>query len=214
MAARAWNPPVPPVTQGLKRDVLAQLTPLFPTMAGSLAAVALFAFLAVKRRDLRLSFAAFLSVPVLALTVNFGALQAYAETRSARGLAAAIAASLPAGAELACLRCLPNGLPFYRQNVLTVVSDSGREFTSNYVLFALASGQAWPEHLVPTAGLDLWLATRTRPVYLLARQEHAAELEAVAGRQGLAAAAVGSGYRAVLIPAPSSNPSRGIPAMP
>jgi hypothetical protein len=137
------------------------------------------------------------------VTADFEFLPRLAATRSGRSLAEALPKSLPPDTELACLQCLPHGLPFYRRQLVTVVSDTGKELTSNYVLFALASGKPWPERIVPYRSRDLWLAGRRHPVLLLARKEQAAELEALAGRHGLATTEVSLGYRAVLFPAPT-----------
>ena len=41
----------------------------------------------------------------------------------------------------------------------------------------------WPANLVPVADLNQWLAARKQPVFLLARQEDRARLEAIAANQ-------------------------------
>ena len=204
MGALVWQPEAMHALVGrlqFKPGVYEQVSPAFPAVVLSLASIALLAAWAWKSGDPRLGWVAFLSVPILAGSGNFDLLARIAETKSGRGLARALAASLPEGTKLACYQCLPNGLPFYRSQLLTVISDDGRELTSNYVLFALASGQPRPEHIVRKADWEAWLARQSAPVYLLAEAHRAAELEALARHHGLVTEAVNSSYRAVLFPA-------------
>jgi 4-amino-4-deoxy-L-arabinose transferase-like glycosyltransferase len=206
MAVIALHPDLLERRLRFPHEIFERFVPLFPMVAWSLAGVALLTAVAWKFRDLRLSFAAFLVAPLLPITADFELLPRFAEARSGHSLAEALPKSLPPDTKLACLRCLPNGLPFYRRQLLTVLSDDGKELTSNYVLFSLASGKPWPERIVPFQQRDLWLAGRTHPVYLMARKEQSAELEALAGRHGLATTEVNASYRAVLFPAPASAP--------
>ncbi len=177
--------------------------PGFPAVALSLTSVALLAAQARRSRNIRWAFAAFLSVPLLLISVDFELLSLYAESRSARHLAEMIPHGLPFGTELACLKCLPNGLPFYLEQLVTVISDDGKELTSNYVLFSLASGKTWPERIVPMAHLDRWLAGRSHPIFLIAGRRHWTELDAIAVRHRVASQELGPGYRAILLPAPA-----------
>jgi 4-amino-4-deoxy-L-arabinose transferase-like glycosyltransferase len=176
--------------------------PRLPMLALSLGLMAALAAAALARRDLRLAFGAFLSVPVLLILLNFQLFATFAELRSGKSLAERIAARWPPATPLACLNCLPNGLPFYLGREITVVTDSGREFTSNYVLHTLASGQPRPRTLLPPAELDAWLQRQTRPLLLLARGAERQVLDAKARALGLASTELDRDFRAVLIPAP------------
>ena len=178
--------------------------PTLPPLALSLGGVAALAGLARWTRDTRIAFAAFLSLPLLLVTVNFDLLTLYAQTRSSRDLAQSIPA-LPPDTEIACLRCLPNGLPFYLKRLVTVVSDDGGELTSNYVLFTLNSSRTWPERIVPQAQMDQWLANRDHPIYLLAKERDLAQLRSVAESHGVPLADLGSNYWAALLPVPGKN---------
>jgi 4-amino-4-deoxy-L-arabinose transferase-like glycosyltransferase len=186
---------------GLKRRTVEFLQPGLSTMVVSLGVVAALAAFAWRRRDSRVAFAAFLSLPALVVTLNFGLLADYADSRSARRLAAHMP-ELPAEVEIACLDCLPNGLPFYLKRLITVISDEGRQFTSNYVLFSLKSGKPWPERVVPLAQRDAWLAGRDHPVFLMARGDDVEQLDTIAERHGASQIELGFGYWGVLLEPP------------
>ena len=179
--------------------------PTFLPMAITFGIVALLAVLALWTRNTRLVFAAFMSFPLLLLTVNFDLLALYAQTRSSRNLAEQIPAMLPPTTELACLECLPHGLPFYLKRLVTVLSHEGKELSSNYVLFTLNSGRPWPEGVVPGALWHHWLATRTHPVFLLAKKSHLVLLKEIALERGVEVVDLGSNYWAALLPTPAGN---------
>jgi 4-amino-4-deoxy-L-arabinose transferase-like glycosyltransferase len=183
----------------LSRPIFEHYAPLLPMAALSLALAAALAGVAFGMRDARWSFAAFLSVPLLILSLNGEALARYADSRSARSLVERLP-SLPGDTEYACLSCFPHGMPFYLKRLVTVISDDGKELTSNYVLFALGSGQPWPEHIVPSAKLNAWLAERKHPVYLIAKQQKRAALESIAAAQGVPVTDIGAGHWAALLP--------------
>jgi hypothetical protein len=174
-------------------------------MALSFAFVALLSAVALWTRNTRLIFAAFISFPLLLLTVNFDVLSLYAQSRSSRSLAEKIPSTLPPETELVCMECLPHGLPFYLKRLITVLSSDGKELTSNYVLFTLNSAKPWPEGVVPIAQWHQWLATRTHPVYLLADKNHLTVLESIALERGVEIVELDSKYRAVLLPTPTGN---------
>lgn len=180
----------------------AWLGAMLPKVAPSLAGAALLALAAYRARDVLWCFVAFLALPVLLVTANFDLLSAYGETRSARALAARVSNLLPPNAEIACLNCFPNGLPFYLRRPITVLSDSGKELTSNYILFSLHTAQHWPDRIVPRARWEEWLAGRNHPVYLIARGGSPSLLDAWAARYGVTPTEIGSGYRAVLLLTP------------
>jgi hypothetical protein len=189
----------------LNHELFELFIPAFLPMAITLGIVALLAALALLTQNIRLVFAAFMSFPLLFLTVNFDLLALYAQTRSSRDLAKQIPVTLPPSTELACMACLPHGLPFYLKRQVTVLSLEGKELTSNYVEFTLNSGKPWPEGIVPLTQSGQWLATRTHPVYLLAKKNQLALLKKIALERGVDVADLGSDYVAVLLPAPARN---------
>lgn len=170
-----------------------------PTLALSLVLMSLLSGAAAWRGNLRLAFAAFLGVPLLLLSLNGGLLRNYAETRSGRELARIVAVRAGPDAELACLECLPNGLAFYTQRLVTVLSQDGKELTSNYVLFSLASGQRWPQRIVPVADAAQWLAQRSQPVFLMAKNHQRERLDELAAAHGLKSVPLDRDYHGVLI---------------
>ena len=179
--------------------------PTLLPLALSFGIVALLSTFAFWTRNTRVIFAAFIIFPILLVTVNFDVLSIYAQSRSSRSLAEHIPATLTPETELVCMECLPNSLPFYLKRLVTVLSRDGKELTSNYVLFTLNSGKSWPEEIVPIAHLQQWLATRTHPVYLLAKKDHLAQLKEIALERGVDVADLGSNYWAVLLPTPAGN---------
>ena len=188
-----------------KQELFDPFIPTILPMALSFGVVALLSMCALWSRNTRLIFAAFISFPLLLMTVNFEVLNLFAQTRAARSLAEKISTTLPPDAELVCLECLPNGLPFYLKRLVTVLSREGDELTSNYVKFTLASGKPWPEGIVPIAQAHDWLATRQHPVYLLADKNHLTTLKAMAQEQGVEVVDLNSKYSAVLLPTPTGN---------
>lgn len=174
---------------------------LFSQLALSFGLVALLAMAAHSTRRPSWSLAAFLSVPALLLTLNFGLLPQHANLKSARPLLEKMPASLPADTSFACIQCMPHGLPFHLGQLITVFTEDGKELTSNYVLFSLKSGKPWPEHLVPYSQLSAWLSTRKQPVLLMIRSNRKPELEAIAHPVGATIIPLGADYLAALIPA-------------
>jgi len=205
LAVMAVNPDLLKSRLTFSAELFDLYRPTLLPLALSFASVALLSALALWTRNTRLIVAAFISVPLLLVTVNFDLFALYAQSRSSRSLAEHIPATLPPTTELACMECLPNGLPFYRKRLVTVLSSNGDELTSNYVLFTLGSGKPWPEGVVPLAQWHQWLATRTHPVYLLADQAHLTVLEAIALERGVAVVELDSNYWAVLLPTPAGN---------
>lgn len=166
-----------------------------------LIAIAVVAAAARWRRDARLAFATFVLLPCAALVVSAGGLERYADARSTRALASRIS-MLPPQAEIACFKCFPTGLPFYLKRCVTVVSNDGKELTSNYIMFMLGKTRPWPSPLVPVNEFDRWLGGENRPVYLIARKNERDALDAVAARHGVAVTELTPGWWGALLPAP------------
>jgi len=205
LAVIAFNPEILKSRLSSKHEVFDLYIPTLLPLALSFGIVAVLSTLALWRRNTRLIFAAFLSAPLLCITINFDVLSIYAQSRSSRSLAGHIRATLPPETELVCMECLPHGLPFYLKRLVTVLSSDGKELTSNYVLFTLNSGNPWPEGVVQIKQWHQWLATRTHPVYLLADKNHLTVLESIALERGVEVVDLGSNYWAVLLPTPAGN---------
>ena len=179
--------------------------PTILPMAISFGIVALLSIAALWTRHSRILFGAFLSFPLLLMTVNFNVLATFSDIRSARHLAEKIATSIPPEAELVCLECMPNGLPFYLKHQVTVISRDGGELTSNYVLFNLKTLKPWPEGMIPFAEKENWLASRTHPIYLIADSNHLPNLQAIASAKGAEVKALDYKYSAALLPTPTGH---------
>ena len=188
-----------------KHESVKLFIPTFLPLALSFCIVAILSITALWTRNSRLILVAFMSFPVLLLTVNFDVLSIYAQTRSSRNLAKNIPTTLPPATELVCMLCLPNGLPFYLKQRVTVLSTAGDELTSNYVIFTLHSGKPWPEGIVPIGQWHDWLATRTHPVYLIADKSLLSVLKSIAVERGVDVTDLGYNYWAVLLPTPTGN---------
>ncbi|MGD0058293.1 MAG: glycosyltransferase family 39 protein [Verrucomicrobiia bacterium] len=175
--------------------------PTYWLAAGALAAVALMAGAACVRGNMRLAFATFVLLPCVAVVVCADGLARYAEAKSTHALASRIPA-LPPQAEIVCLECFPTGLPFYLKRCVTVVSDDGRELTSNYIMFMLKRTKPWPSPLVPATDFDRWLKGQGRSVYLIAQENGRERLDALAAGVGVASTELAPGWWAALLPAP------------
>ena len=201
----AFNPDILKSRLTSKHEIFDLFIPTFLPLALSFGVVALLSMCALWTRNTRLIFAAFISFPLLLMTVNFDLLALYAQTRSSRSLAESIPTTLPPATELVCLECLPHGLPFYLKRLVTVITRDGNELTSNYVVFTLNSGKPWPEGVVPVTQWRHWLATRNHPVYLLAKKDRLAQLKEIALERGVEVVDLGSNYWAALLPTPAGN---------
>jgi len=201
----AFNPELLQSRLTFKHELFDLFIPTFLPMAISFGIVSLLSMCALWTRNTRLIFAAFISFPLLLMTVNFDLLAIYGQTRSSRNLAENIPINLPPTTELACLECLPHGLPFYLKRLVTVLSSDGKELSSNYVLFTLNSNKPWPEGVVPLAQRQQWFATRKHPIYLLAKKSHLALLKEIALERGVEVEDLGSNYWATLLPTPTGN---------
>jgi len=115
-----------------------------------------------------------LFAPVLGL-VLLDPLRAYAEARSPRALAARIGPD----ADVVCFEAFRPGLPFYLGRPLLLLSDTGRELTSNYVIAARRRLVGRGE-LVASSALPAVLARRPRP-WVLTTPWDMRRLERLAG---------------------------------
>lgn len=173
-------------------------------LGGALAGLGIFGLAAVYWRRLALCFLCLAFFFPLFGGVGMGALHVIFDAKSGRPIAAALK-DLPAGTELACLNCYPNGVPFYLGRTLTLISRDGNELTSNYVIYALKKETNWPSPIVPVADLDGWLAAQKKPVYLMVRQSDTNQLETIAAARGTTMQALPSGYWGAQLPAPGGS---------
>ena len=201
----AFNPELLKSRLTFKHELFDLFIPMLMPMAITFGVVALLSAGALWTRNTRVIFAAFISFPLLLMTVNFDLLALYAQTRSSRSLAENIPTTLPPTTELVCLECLPHGLPFYLKRLVTVLTTDGKELSSNYVIFTLKSDKPWPDGVVPVKQWRQWLATRNHPVYLLARKDRLELLNEVALERGVEVVNLGSKYWAALLPTPGGN---------
>jgi hypothetical protein len=123
------------------------------------------------------------------------------DTKSGRPIARQLSA-LPAGTELACLNCFPNGMPFYLRRTATLISRDGGELTSNYIIYSLKKDPQWPKQIVPLENFDAWLATQKTPVYLIVPESNSNRLETIAATSGAKIQSLVHGYCGAQLPAP------------
>jgi 4-amino-4-deoxy-L-arabinose transferase-like glycosyltransferase len=180
----------------IKSGEFERLRPAFTPLAVTLAVVALAAIGARLARRLGVALAVFLLFPLSIVTVAFGEIREAIDAGSSRSLAERV----PAGAEVACLECFPNGLPFYLGREVTIVSTDGRELTSNYALYKLRQGNPWPATLVRSADRDRWLEGRPGPVFVIAKKRARASLDSLAMTRGSRVEELRTGWWGALLP--------------
>lgn len=174
--------------------------PFFVPMIGTLLAVTTTGLVARWTRDVRVAFASFLVFPILVLAMDFGGIRSYADRHSGRSLATRLA-GLPPSTEIACLQCLPNGVPFYLKRYVTVLTTDGGELTSNYITFTLQGSIHWPKTVVPLWQTERWLQGRDHDVLLLATGGTRSRLEALAASRGVAVQELDHDWWSTRIPA-------------
>jgi 4-amino-4-deoxy-L-arabinose transferase-like glycosyltransferase len=169
-----------------------------------LAGLGIFGFAVVYRRLISLCFLCLALFFPLFGGLGMGALNVIFDAKSGRAVARALP-DLPAGTELACLNCYPNGVPFYLGRTTILISKDGNELTSNYVIYALKNETDWPAQIVPLANFDNWLAAQKKPVYLIVRKSDTNTLETLAAARGATVQTLPSGYWGAQLPAPGGS---------
>jgi len=172
---------------------------LFAPTCWAFAVIAIFGLAAYFVRNAKVVFVVFSLFMALWLTLGWGSIQAYAEILSTRALAARVSAA-SGSADIVLLRCFSPGLPYYLGRAVYLVSDDGRETTSNYVPYLLASNPTWPPNVVSPSRLPAWLAQESRPVYLIARVEQKTQLESLASASGAGVQEILPGWWGALLP--------------
>lgn len=166
-----------------------------------LAVFGIFGLVARWRRSVSLCLLCFAVFIPAAANAGMGIIGVIFDTKSGRQVASQLA-TLPAGTELACLECFPNGMPFYLRRTATLISRDGSELTSNYIIYSLKKDPQWPKQIVPLADFDSWLASQKSPVYLIVRPSDRTKLETIAASRGATVQSLASGYWGAQLPAP------------
>lgn len=170
----------------------------------SLAVVAGLAGAAWVRRRPGLAFASLALLSPLTVTFGVRAFEVIFESKSSRAVAQYLH-DLPPETELACIRCLPNGLAFYLHRVPVLISKDGHEFTSNYIAYFLQRNP-WPaKQAVRLDEFDAWLQSRKTPVFLIAQKGERARLQALAQAHGATVENLPEFYFGLRIPAPETR---------
>jgi len=162
---------------------------------------AMFGLMARNKRDVGLVFIYLTLFPLLLFNVNFGILKIVFSAKAAEKLALQIPALSPQ-TELACLECFPSGLTFYLNHKATLITQDGRELTSNYILFCLKDKSNWPANLINVADFEQWVSRRNHPVYLVTNEKNRFELEKIKRIKTTDIQPLIPPYIGVLIPAP------------
>ncbi len=196
LLARPMRIPVA-ATEGLGRA----LVPL----ALTLAVFGVFGLVGRFRRSAVLCFLCFALFMPLGANAGMGVIEVIFSAKSGRPVARQIPA-LPAGTELACLECYPNGVPFYLRRTAILISRDGGELTSNYVLYSLEKEPQWPKQIVPLKDFDDWLAAQKTPVYLIVRRSETNQLETIAAARGATIQPLGAG----LLGRPAAGPGSSL----
>jgi len=178
-----------------------ELTPLFPSLALAFGIAALAAVAAAIRRTVPAGFAAFTVSSVLLLVVAFGGMQEYASSNSSKALAQAVETSA-ARSPVAFLRSYSKGISFYLGHPVTLITEDGRELSSNYALFILSRDRPWPKPLVPAAERDTWLASRREGLLLVGDRGSHAALDSIAARYRQSPIELAPGWRGVKLGPP------------
>ncbi len=167
----------------------------------SLAVFGIFGIVARCRRSGSLCLLCFALFILAGGNAGMGIIDVIFGAKSGRQIASQLSA-LPAGTELACLECFPNGVPFYLRRTATLISRDGSELTSNYIIYFLKNAPQWPKQIVPLTDFDAWLASQKTPVYLIVREGNRSKLETIAAARGATVQTLAIGYWGAQLPAP------------
>jgi len=85
-------------------------------------------------------------------------------------------------------------LPFYLKRPVTLISATGQELTSNYILYSLRHSATWPPPIVPLAEAQKWLASRGHAVFIIANDRRKPALYALATRRNQTVVALTPGW--------------------
>lgn len=184
-------------------DQVDQMLPHLGPLAASCLVVAVMAWLAAYRKRVGLIFGAFAALVPLLAFVNFSGLDAYARVRSQADMLDRLPA-LPPETEIASVMCFPQYFPFYMQRTVTLLTEDGEEFPSNYIPYYLAHQTNWPAQVVHMRDAGRWLASRRHPVYLIRNRHSGPWFDEVAAGAGVTEDDLGDQYKGILL-----QPGRG-----
>jgi 4-amino-4-deoxy-L-arabinose transferase-like glycosyltransferase len=170
----------------------------------ALAVFGVFGLVAYSRRSVRLCFLCLALFIPLGANAGMNVIGVIFNAKSGRQIADRIA-TLPAGTELACLQCFPNGVPFYLRRTATLISRDGGELTSNYIIYSLKKNPLWPKQIVPLGDFDAWLGSQKNPVYLIVRRSNRDRLETVAAGRGATVQPLAADYWGAQLSAPGGT---------
>jgi hypothetical protein len=163
----------------------------WPTFEVLLLAIAALGVVAYARRRPGLAVATFAVFPVVLVTLGLPSVVEFANTRSAKPLAASLS-SVADDTEIACLDDYPAGLSFYLGRTLTIISEDAAPLHSNFIEYWLRLVPVRPPTLVALSGRDAWLDSRETAAYIVAPDRLHADLAAWMGsRAPVRAAAPG-----------------------
>ncbi len=169
--------------------------PLFLLFIG----MAVLAIRGIIHRNIKTMFFAFLMLPAAVPSLVLPAAAPTQFYRSGRGLAEKIIQGAD-GAEVACLRCFPEGIIFYLKRPVTVfTADYGSEIKSNYIPFYLSKKSIWPQHIRRVEDFKSWIAHRRKPVFLIVRSGRRPRLNAIAENYHKPMQYLGQNYWGVLL---------------
>ncbi len=145
------------------------------------AGTAILATIGTVYSNIKAALSAFLLFPLFIPSLILPHVSPILSHRSDRSLAAEVS-RLSRGAEVACFRCFPNGLPFYLERTVTLFTGRrGSEMNSNYISFYLSRTAVWPQHIRSTKDFKPWLTTLCKPVFLIVEGSQKQQLDAILG---------------------------------
>jgi 4-amino-4-deoxy-L-arabinose transferase-like glycosyltransferase len=151
-------------------------------------------------RKAALTVTAFVMLPVMVVGAGFDSMKLILLGKDSRKFVEAMG-KVTGDTEIVGMECFPLGVPFYLHRYVTVISEDGSEFRSNYVLFTLSKGQPWPDTVVPLRDQDRVLTNRTHPLYVLVRGGALPTLKKIADEHGVGVFQLPDDFWGAIIPA-------------
>jgi 4-amino-4-deoxy-L-arabinose transferase-like glycosyltransferase len=171
-----------------------------PPLAVLLLVLGIAAWLAWRRRNVWISFLCLALFAPLGANMGLEMVRTGYEAKSGRRMAEKLSA-VPAGTELVCFQCFPNGLLFYLKRPITLISLDGHELTSGYIVDTLSTAPQWPAQIVRLPDFNSWLASHKTPIYLIVRDTERVRLEGIGRTRGAAVETLTPGFLGIQLPA-------------
>lgn len=168
-------------------------------VAGLLLMLAIVGWMAWRRNSPWLAFLCFALFAPLGANAGMAVIEVLYDARSGRRLAEQLS-HVPAGTELVCYQCFPNGLSFYLGRPIIVVSLNGQELSSGYVVDQLSRDPQWPKQFVHLGDFNEWFATNKASIYLIVRDADRVRVEAIGRERGAPVETLPSGYLGIQVP--------------